>query len=690
MEEEYIPVWLAAVMAKNWAEYEQFKQKVQAKHQDFMQWMQASHEELMQKTMQQIAMAHTHYNTTTITMMKETHKRDNLTHDASANTTVDTKGHSSTDTENSKNLGVEKAEIDTGPSSGPFRGASLFGAHTGSSCSTCFGNSSIGSASSQSVGVSWMPVIGSSSAPVGKIGQSSSCAFGNTSLFGTETGCSSCGISFGSANLFGTETGSSSCSSPFGRTCLFGSHTESSCCSSTAYSVPAFGGTSMPTCGISTFGQKPFGAISTSACGSISTPVSGTRTPIFGAMNAHVYGFPSAPATGAPRPTIGSGSTHAVGQSNAAFSQSAAAFSGSSTPTFGSSLAFESTVSTFGSQSSALGTQSITPIFSSLRFGQTSSGRLHGTCWLAPYTSTPETDSGVSGQAIGELISICAMPQYKAESHEELRWEDYQLGNKGHSNPASQQISWGNIYFQPAPSLGETTHSFETKFRLGLDRPVSALDSYAGKKIVKYSARLGKFKKRTSTFGKNPSSGGCESPTTTQSNPSRSNFGQTEPAFGTQPAFGAANTSAFGFPLTPAFGTTTTSFGLTNAPFNLLLVQLAYQHLVIPVLRLDFVALLLLVYRLLLLEQPQLQHLAAAQHLEKLNQQLQLSSVKVLGKYLLVGYVEVGLTPYTTTKEADCGSWQTLGILISISAMPQFIDESHEELRWADYQLGNK
>jgi len=41
-----------------------------------------------------------------------------------------------------------------------------------------------------------------------------------------------------------------------------------------------------------------------------------------------------------------------------------------------------------------------------------------------------EADSGTSGQT-AKLESISAMPVYKDKSHEELRWEDYQLGDKG-------------------------------------------------------------------------------------------------------------------------------------------------------------------------------------------------------------------------------------------------------------------
>jgi nuclear pore complex protein Nup98-Nup96 len=49
---------------------------------------------------------------------------------------------------------------------------------------------------------------------------------------------------------------------------------------------------------------------------------------------------------------------------------------------------------------------------------------------VASYSATTEKNSDTSGQ-IGKLNSISAMPFYKDKSHEELRWEDYQLETKG-------------------------------------------------------------------------------------------------------------------------------------------------------------------------------------------------------------------------------------------------------------------
>ena len=49
---------------------------------------------------------------------------------------------------------------------------------------------------------------------------------------------------------------------------------------------------------------------------------------------------------------------------------------------------------------------------------------------VAAYTPTTEADSASGTQPAGKLESISAMPVYKDKSHEELRWEDYQSGDK--------------------------------------------------------------------------------------------------------------------------------------------------------------------------------------------------------------------------------------------------------------------
>lgn len=73
------------------------------------------------------------------------------------------------------------------------------------------------------------------------------------------------------------------------------------------------------------------------------------------------------------------------------------------------------------------GVQSTTPTLGNNAFGQSTFGAQQGGSRATPYTGTSEPDSN----GLGKLESISAMPAYKEKSHEELRWEDYQLGDKG-------------------------------------------------------------------------------------------------------------------------------------------------------------------------------------------------------------------------------------------------------------------
>lgn len=50
---------------------------------------------------------------------------------------------------------------------------------------------------------------------------------------------------------------------------------------------------------------------------------------------------------------------------------------------------------------------------------------------VVSYAPTAEAEGGTGAQPAGKLESISAMPMYKDKSHEELRWEDYQKGDKG-------------------------------------------------------------------------------------------------------------------------------------------------------------------------------------------------------------------------------------------------------------------
>ena len=70
------------------------------------------------------------------------------------------------------------------------------------------------------------------------------------------------------------------------------------------------------------------------------------------------------------------------------------------------------------------------PTFGSTTFGSSPFGGQRPGSRGSAYTVTNDAEAGVSGQA-GKLMSISAMQVYKNKSHEELRWEDYQAGDKG-------------------------------------------------------------------------------------------------------------------------------------------------------------------------------------------------------------------------------------------------------------------
>jgi nuclear pore complex protein Nup98-Nup96 len=67
---------------------------------------------------------------------------------------------------------------------------------------------------------------------------------------------------------------------------------------------------------------------------------------------------------------------------------------------------------------------------SSPGFGATAFGGQKSGSRAASYAPTADAEAGVSGQA-GKLMSISAMPAFKTKSFEELRFEDYQAGDKG-------------------------------------------------------------------------------------------------------------------------------------------------------------------------------------------------------------------------------------------------------------------
>ncbi|XP_031390822.1 nuclear pore complex protein NUP98A-like [Punica granatum] len=262
-------------------------------------------------------------------------------------------------------------------------------------------------------GASSSPALVASSAPA--VGSSSSSALGAFGGIGSAFGAST-SLVFGPKGAFGASSTPAFAAS-----------------SSPASSTPAFG---------ASFGPKgAFGASSTPAFAASSSPAS--STPAFGASTSSVFG---------PNGAFGASSTPAFAASSSpAFGVSKTPFGTSSSPSicFGSSPAFEQSASAFISSShfavsspieARIGSQATTPTFGGAGFGQSGFGdqQQGGGSRVTAYAVTIEQDNGSGEQLDGKLESVSAMPACINKSHEELKWEDYQLSDKGESNPAGQ------------------------------------------------------------------------------------------------------------------------------------------------------------------------------------------------------------------------------------------------------------
>jgi len=84
------------------------------------------------------------------------------------------------------------------------------------------------------------------------------------------------------------------------------------------------------------------------------------------------------------------------------------------------------------------GKESTPPFFKRYGFGKSAFGINRKGSRIASYIATPENNiTGPSGE---KIQSICGMQTYKDKSQEELRFEDYQLGDKGILNLFSYVI----------------------------------------------------------------------------------------------------------------------------------------------------------------------------------------------------------------------------------------------------------
>ncbi|CAL0316652.1 unnamed protein product [Lupinus luteus] len=480
----------------------------------------------------------------------------------------------------------------------PFGSTNPFGSQTGSSMfgggtsTGVFGAPQTSSpfSSNTTFGASSSPGFGSS---VPAFGQSSTPTFGNSAASSPFGGSSA----FGQKPAFG-GFGSTPQTSPFGSATqpsqpafgnsVFGSSTPFGASTQPTFGstgTPAFGATSTPAFGATS--TPAFGATSTPAFGATSTPAFGASTPAFGSTpsptfgsTGSAFGVSTAPGFGgggafgaSSNPMFGSAITPSFGTSSSPFGASSApafgaspsstpAFSfgstqafGQSSSAFGSSSPFGSTTSAFGGQSSAFGGQSSafgsqtpTPAFGNPGIGQSSFGGQRGGSRIANYTPTTEPDSGTSGQT-AKLESISAMPTYKDKSHEELRWEDYQLGDKGGPLPSAQSTGLSGFNssttqtntFGPSPAFGQSSSNPFSSTTPSNSNPFapksSAFPSGFGVSTPSFSSSA--FGSSTSATTPSIFSSTSPSPFAANQNPSQG-FGAPTSLFNSAPALSAS------------------------------------------------------------------------------------------------------------------------------------------------------
>ncbi|WCJ17643.1 Nuclear pore complex protein NUP98A [Euphorbia peplus] len=300
----------------------------------------------------------------------------------------------------------------------PFGSTTPSGSQTGGSL---FGGTSTGMfGAPQTCGAASSPAFGSSTP---SFGATSPSAFGSSST------------SYGGSSVFGQ---SNTQTSPFGST---SQPSQPALGSGLFYSTAPFDASSQPA----------FGAASSPGFGTLGTPFGSSNTPAFGATGTSGFGARGIPCFGTTiTPTFGTTATPAFGHgggfgvstssgfgvtSSAPAFDSTLAFGPQGTPSFnfGSSPSFGQSASPFGNTqfvySPSPFTAQSSPFSSNAGFGQTGFAGNRGGSRVVAYSRTSEIDNG--GLWPVKFESISAMPTYKDKSHEELRWEDYQSGDKG-------------------------------------------------------------------------------------------------------------------------------------------------------------------------------------------------------------------------------------------------------------------
>ncbi|ONI07728.1 hypothetical protein PRUPE_5G135900 [Prunus persica] len=363
-------------------------------------------------------------------------------------------------------------------------------------------------------------------------------------------------------------------------------------------------------------------------CGSTEAATGISSFPLV--RSGHGFYVSSTPASGSSRSPFCTSSNPTSAVSNTP------GFGSLSTPSFTFSFlpSFWKSTSTFpssqfgpscpsGAQSSPFGAQSKT--FGNTAFEISASGAQLWGSRVPPYTTTTEPDDSVGLETKGDLQSISAMPIYGDKTHEELRWQDYQLGDRGGHVPAGGScfpLSTSNI-LNPAPTFAQTSSSlFNPSTPSNIFAPQLPSFSFTG-------SRTSSIPFTSSTF---PLSTSPNLFTTSSSSPS-----VFRPA--SSPShFSSSDPSTLAFPAPAPRTDSTSNSGLFNSIFGVQSTTCGNTA----------------------------------------------CGISASGGQFGGSRV----APYTKTAGPDGGSLS--GLYQSICGMRIYGDKSHEELRWQDYQLGDR
>ncbi|OVA04484.1 hypothetical protein BVC80_1717g58 [Macleaya cordata] len=324
--------------------------------------------------------------------------------------------------------------------------------------------------------------------------------------------------------------------------------------------ITAFGQPSSSTFGSSVSGMINNASSNPSPCGSSieltpsqSSPYSSTFQAAQPTLVNNVVGS-STPFGASSQPAVGANRTPTSGSS------SNFGFTISSSPpfSFGSAPALGKSISAFGSPL-ASGAQATTPTLGTtgFGFGQTDFG---GQRRVPAYTPTAE----IGTHPAGKLDSISAMSFYEGKSHEELRWEDYQVGDRAFGHSSSTQS--GSSVFGQIKDASSNTLSCGSS-------AVWLTPSLAGKIFQQTQPALGSNLSGSSTGcgeSSTPSFSYISTPAFRSSSPT--GFGPSStPSFSLQSTpspsgFGTTSTPSFSFPIPPSGSSS--PFGTTPSPFG--------------------------------------------------------------------------------------------------------------------------